>query len=158
RLVARRGRPRQHARRVRREAAAQAPTARDCAADRDRARRRLPDRMRPPRLGIRNRLLLVVIAAVAAAPPGLVLGLTLTRARTLGHDAAPPARTGAAARAARPRPGPGGLVVVETPDDAAADSYIWVFSNGRALERPRAGPQVDATAQALARGPARFAD
>jgi len=114
--------------------------------------------MRPPRLGIRHRLLLVVVAAVAAALAGLVVGFNVILDRTLSHDARELARTRAAAQVALLRRDHGRLVVVETTDHAAADSYIWIFSGGRALERPRAAPRVDAAAQAISRGSARFTD
>jgi signal transduction histidine kinase len=114
--------------------------------------------MRLPKLGIRHRLLLVVLAGVAAALVGLVVGFNVILDRTLSRNARDLARTRAAAQVALLRPVHGRLVVVETPDDAAGDSYIWIFSRGRLIERPRAGAQVDALAQTLADGQARFAD
>ncbi len=114
--------------------------------------------MRLHRLGIRHRLLLVVLAAVTVALAGLVVGFNLILDRTLGHDSRNLARTRAGAQAALLHLEHGRLVVVETPDDAVADSYIWIFSGGRPVERPRAGAQVNAAALALSRGPARFAD
>jgi signal transduction histidine kinase len=114
--------------------------------------------MRVPRLGIRHRLLLVVLAGVTVALAGLVVGFNLILDRTLDHNSRNLARTRAAAQAALLRSDHGRLVVVETPDDAAADSYIWVFSGGRTVERPHAGPRIEAAALALAHGPARFAD
>jgi signal transduction histidine kinase len=114
--------------------------------------------MRVPRLGIRHRLLLVVLAGVAVAIAGLVVGFNLILDRTLDHDSRNLARTRATAQAALLRREHGRLVVVETPGDAAADSYIWVFSGGRAIERPRAGRRVEAAAGALSGGSARFVD
>src|SRR5262249_4111742 len=114
--------------------------------------------MRVPRLGIRHRLLLVVLAGVTVALAGLVVGFNLILDRTLDHNARSLARTRAAAQTALLRRDHGRLVVVESPDDAAADSYIWVFSGGRVIERPRAGRPVDDAAVALSHGSARFAD
>jgi signal transduction histidine kinase len=52
----------------------------------------------------------------------------------------------------------GRLVAPEGPDDGAAASLVWVFAAGRALERPRAAPAVDAAARSLAGGPERSLD
>jgi signal transduction histidine kinase len=114
--------------------------------------------MRLPKLGIRHRLLLVVVAAVAVALAGLVLAFNVILDRTLGNNSRNLAQTRAAAQVGLLRAHHGGLVVLETPDDAAADSYIWIFSGNRAIERPRAGARADAAARALARGTARYAD
>ena len=89
RLAARRDRPREHARLVRRPAAAQAQAVRAGARDLHRARRGIPTRMT---LGIRRRLLLVVIAAVVVSVAGLVAGFNLV----LGRQPRP--------RLPRPRP------------------------------------------------------
>ena len=49
-------------------------------------------------LGIRHRLLLAVVAAVAIAVAGLVIGFNVLLARTLDHDARDLVRSRAAAR------------------------------------------------------------
>jgi signal transduction histidine kinase len=103
-------------------------------------------------------LLLVVLAGVTVALAGLVVGFNVILDRTLDHDSRNLARTRAAAQVALLRQGHGGLVVVETPDDGVADSYIWIYSGDRAIERPRAGRRANAASQALSAGPARFAD
>ena len=80
RLGARGDRPRQHPRRVYRPAATQARAASGSSGDRDRARGRvLPPVTRPLRLGVRTRLLLAAVGAVALA---LVIGVTAFNSRS----------------------------------------------------------------------------
>jgi hypothetical protein len=110
------------------------------------------------RLGIRRRLLLAVVAVVAGAVVALVVGFNLILAHTLYRDAHDLARTRAGAQVALLRTENGRLSVGEAPDEAAADTFIWVFSNGRTLEQPRSSPRVGAAARTLAGGPARFLD
>jgi two-component system, OmpR family, sensor kinase len=110
------------------------------------------------RIGIRRRLFLVVLLPVAAALALLVLGFNVLLDRTLDRDARNLARTRAAAQVALVHWSHGRLAVAESPDDAAGDSYIWVFSAGRTLEQPRVGPVVNDAARSLIRGPTRFAD
>jgi signal transduction histidine kinase len=110
------------------------------------------------RLGLRRRVFVVVLATVAVAIAALVFGFNLILARTLTSDSRDLARTRAAAQLALLTTSDGRLTVREAPDRAAADAYIWVFSRGTALERPRSDASVYAAARALARGPARYAD
>jgi signal transduction histidine kinase len=114
--------------------------------------------MRTPRIGIRRRLFLVVLLPVALAVAVLVLGFNLILDRTLDRDARNLARTRAAAQVALVHWTNGRLVVAESPDDAAGDSYIWVFSSGHTLERPRAGELVNRAASNLTHGPRRLVD
>jgi two-component system OmpR family sensor kinase len=110
------------------------------------------------RLGIRRRLFLVVVATVGIAVAALVLGFNLILARTLTHDSRALARTRASAQLGLLTTAHGRVTVREAPDAAAADAYIWVFSRGAALERPRSGAGVFAAARALAAGGTRYAD
>src|SRR5581483_7197022 len=156
RLATRCDRAQQHARRVRRAAAPEAAHARRSARNRDRARRRLPRRMSG--LGIRRRLFLVVVVTVAAALAALVFGFNLILGHTLDRDSRDLAPTRASAQLGLLAVSQGRLTVREAPDDAAADAYICVLSNGALLERPRASATVDAAARALADGEPGFAD
>ncbi len=110
------------------------------------------------RLGIKNRLLLAVVAAVALALVGLVVGFNLILARTLDHDANDLARTRATAQLATLSEENGQLVAGEAPDDRTADAYLWLFAGKKPLEQPRTPPGVSAAAASLAGGPARFLD
>jgi two-component system, OmpR family, sensor kinase len=105
--------------------------------------------MRP--VGLRLRLFLIVLAAVAAGIAAAFAGFNLILATTLDHDARDLARTRATAQRALLGERHGHLTVLETPDDEAAGPYLWVFSNGRTLEQPDVDPQLDRSARDLAR-------
>ncbi len=108
--------------------------------------------------GIRSRLLLSVVAAVAVALAVMIAGFNLILDRTLSRDADRVAQTRVAAELALLRPVGGTLVVGEAPDADALDSQVWVFSRGRTLEAPRTGRAVAAAAASLATGPGRRLD
>ena len=110
------------------------------------------------RLGLSRRLFLVVVVAVAVALSGLVAGFNVLLARELSRSADNLVRARAAAELALLHPTPRGLRVGEATDDAAPASQAWVFSQGRALESPRAGEAVARVARSLAGGPARSVD
>jgi signal transduction histidine kinase len=110
------------------------------------------------RLGIRRRLLLAVVAAVALAVLGLVAGFNVLLARVLDHDARDLVRSRAVAQLDSLRTDGGRLRVGEAPDDRSSDAYIWVFVGKRAIEQPRAAPALGRAARALAGGPSRFQD
>ena len=110
------------------------------------------------RLGLRRRLLLVVLATVALVIAALVAGFNVLLARTLDGDARDLVRSRAAARVASLRIDHGHLSVSEAPDSRSSDAYVWVFAGARPLERPNTGAAVDRTARGLAAGPARFVD
>jgi two-component system, OmpR family, sensor kinase len=110
------------------------------------------------RLGLRRRLLVVVVAAVALSLAALVAGFNLLLDRNLCRDADNLVRARAAAQLAQLRTHHGRLVLGEAPDAAAPDAQVWVFAGGRTLETPRAGARAAAAARRLAAGPARLAD
>jgi signal transduction histidine kinase len=110
------------------------------------------------RLGIRRRLLLAVVAAVALAVLVLVAGFNLVLARVLDRDARDLVRSRAVAQLDSLGTERGQLTVGEAPDERTADAYLWVFAARRTLEHPRAAPAIDRAARSLAGGPARFLD
>ena len=110
------------------------------------------------KVGIRRRLFLVVVATVGVAVAALVLGFNVILTRTLTHDAGELARARASAQLALLTTTHGRVTVREAPDAAAGDAYIWVFSRGAVLERPRSSATVAAAARALAAGGARHVD
>src|SRR5207253_1866831 len=128
RLAARRDRPREHARRLRRQAAAEASRARWLAGDRHRSRRRLRNPMSriPFPRSVRGRLLVAVVAAVALALAAMIAGFNLLLARSLSSNADQVVHARAAAELANLDPSGGRLKLREAPDDAAADSPVWV--------------------------------
>ena len=109
-------------------------------------------------LGIRRRLLLAVVAAVALAVLVLVAGFNIVLTRVLDHDARDLVRSRALAQVDSLRTAGGRLSVGEAPDDRSADAYVWIFVAQRAIEQPRAAPAIDRAARSLAGGPARFID
>jgi len=108
------------------------------------------------RLGIRRRLLLVVLATVVLAVTGLVAGFNLVLGATLDRNARDLVRSRADAQIASRRVEQGRLRVGESPDDRATDAYLWVFAGMQVLERPRAAMPVERAVRGLVDGPARF--
>jgi signal transduction histidine kinase len=110
------------------------------------------------RLGLKRRLLLVVLATVALVVAALVAGFNVLLARTLDGDARDLVRSRAAAQVASLRIDHGHLSVGEAPDGRSSDAYVWVFAGAQPLERPNTGAAIDRAARGLAAGPARFVD
>jgi signal transduction histidine kinase len=107
------------------------------------------------RLGIRRRLLLAVLAAVVVAIAGVIAGFNVVLGATLDRNVRDLARSRADAQLSSLHADHGQLTVGELPDDRATDAYLWVFSGGRVLERPRAPALVERAAAGLAGGPPR---
>ena len=110
------------------------------------------------RLGLKRRLTLVVGVAVTATLLGLVAGFNLILGNVLDRDARDLVRTRATAQIDSLRIDHGRLGVAESPDDRAADAYLWVFAGRRALEQPRVDAAIDRAAHALAGGSGGFVD
>ena len=110
------------------------------------------------RLGLRRRLLLVVVTAVAVAVCGLVAAFDLVLDHSLQRDADTLVRTRAVAELGTLRVTEDGVGEAETPNDATPAAGIWVFSHGRAIERPRAGPSVQVAAKKASTRPFRYSD
>ena len=110
------------------------------------------------RLGLRRRLLVVVVATVAVAVAALVAAFNIVLTRTLDQNARDLARSRAAAEIATLEYTNGRLTVGEAQTDLAADASVWIYSRSRVLERPRAGAVVNTHAKRLDGGPSRFVD
>ena len=110
------------------------------------------------RLGIRRRLFLLVVAAVAVSIAALIVGFNLILADNLSGNADSLVRSRAAAELGLVRPVGDRLVVGDAPNDAAPDIEVWVFSRGRTLEAPDGAAKVAAAARRLAGGPERLVD
>jgi len=108
------------------------------------------------RLGIRRRLLLVVLAAVVIAVGGLVAGFNLVLSATLDHNARDLVRSRAVAQLASLRIQDGHLQMGESPDDRATDAFVWVYADSHALDQPPAAPVVQDTVNRLVGGGNRF--
>ena len=109
-------------------------------------------------VGLRRRLLLVVVAAVAVAVCGLVVAFDLVLDRSLQRDANTLVRTRAVAELGTLQVSSNGVREAGAPKDATAAAGIWVFSKGRAIEKPRVGPSVQSAARAAAAHPLRYHD
>ena len=108
------------------------------------------------RLGIRRRLLVVVLLAVVLAVLGLVAGFNLVLGATLDRNARDLARSRADAQLSSLRVTNGHLKIGEAPDDRSTDAYLWVFEGRHALEQPRVARSVDTAVRKLIGGPARY--
>jgi two-component system, OmpR family, sensor kinase len=114
--------------------------------------------MRRRPTGLRGRLTVAVLVAVALALGGLLVAFNLVLDHVLDSEANNVVDARATSELATLETVEGRLVVGETPDDAELDRQIWVFAGIRALERPRAPAAVDAAARRLAGGPRRRVD
>jgi two-component system, OmpR family, sensor kinase len=110
------------------------------------------------RLGLRRRLLLSVIAAVALALVLLLTAFNVFLSERLSADANNTLLSRASAELASLQVVGGRLTVVEAPDAAAPDAQTWVFAGRRPLEQPRAAPIVERVAESLSGGPRRTED
>ena len=108
------------------------------------------------RLGIRRRLLLVIVAVVTAAVAALLVAFNVAFANRIDAYSRDLLRTRAAQQLALLRPAQGRLTLEEAPDAAGPEANVWIFSRGATLEQPRAGRRLNAFARGLAGGPKRF--
>jgi signal transduction histidine kinase len=108
-------------------------------------------------LGIRRRLLLVIIAVVALAVAALIVGFNVLFANSLDAYSRGLLRARVAQNRALLRiDSQGRLSFLDAPDAAAPDSNIWIFAGGKALEEPHAGSRANAAARSMDGGPRRF--
>jgi signal transduction histidine kinase len=98
------------------------------------------------RLGIRHRLLVVVVATVAAALAAMIVGFNLLLAHNLAGDADRLLRARSTSELGLLAVRQGRLVIGEAPDEAAPDTYAWVYSRGRTLESPPSSSRLVAQA------------
>jgi two-component system, OmpR family, sensor kinase len=111
------------------------------------------------RLGLRGRLLLSAVGAVALVLGALTVGFNLVLEDRLETDANSVVQSRASAElSAIQVDHRGRIVLAEAPDDNALDSQIWVFAGHRRLEEPRASAPVMRAAESLAGGPRRLRD
>ena len=101
--------------------------------------------------GLRGRLLLSVLGAIAAVLAALTLAFNLVLADRLNHDADGVAQARASAELASLHVSRGVIVLAEAPDELSPDSQVWVFQGGRALEQPRTARANNTAAARLAR-------
>jgi signal transduction histidine kinase len=109
-------------------------------------------------LGIRRRLLLVIVAVVSTAIAALIVGFNVLFASSLDRYSRDLLRTRTAEQRALLRVDHGKLTFLDAPDAAAPDANVWIFSRDTLLAHPRVGARVEAAARSLATGPRRFLD
>ena len=103
---------------------------------------------------LRNRLALVALVATAGWVVALTVLFNLVLGAQLRGQADDVLRTRASAARATVKVAPDGHLAVREPrNDAALDSGVWIYQGAKALDRPRAGAQVQHAADRLAAGP-----
>jgi signal transduction histidine kinase len=107
------------------------------------------------RLGLRRRLELSVIGAVALVLILLLVAFNVALRHRLSSDANNSLVSRASAELAALRVAGGMLTVPEVLDAAAPDTQTWVFASGRILEQPIADPVTERAAERLAGAGAR---
>jgi signal transduction histidine kinase len=107
--------------------------------------------VRPKVRGLRGRLLLSVLGAIAVVLGALTLAFNLVLAARLNADATGVVQARASAELASLRVSHGQILLPEALDERNPDRQIWVFQGLRALERPQSTQVNDAAAAVLAR-------
>lgn len=102
------------------------------------------------RLGLRGRLLLSVLAAIATVLAALTLAFNLVLDARLNGDASGLLQARTAAELAALRVVHGQVELADAPDEAGPELPVWVFEGPRALERPIAGAAKQTAAASLA--------
>ncbi len=110
------------------------------------------------RLGVRSRLLVAIVGAVAIALAVGVAAFNVFLGQRLSASATGLAKAQAEAELSSIRVRNGKLVAPEGPDEGTVSSRVWVFERSRLLEAPRAPQRIDEAARLLAGGPERSLD
>ena len=110
----------------------------------------------PPFRGVRTRLLLVVVGALAVALGVATIGFNVLLAHAASRDANTLLRARASSELGLIRVVGNRIKVAETRDDPLGDSRVWIFRGTSPVEQPRAKAETDIAARALAGGPRQF--
>ena len=105
---------------------------------------------------VRNRLLLIVLLALAFALAAATLGFNVLLAHTTARDADAFLRQRADSELALLQVVNGRIRLAETADDTLSTSKIWIFHGDQPLEAPASRPETAATARSLINGPPGF--
>ena len=111
--------------------------------------------MRLPRLGVRARLLVATVGAVALALVVAVSAFSFFLGQRLSASATSLAKARAEAEASALTIRDGALVAPKGPVEGRLGSQVWIFAGARTLEAPRTSREIDRAARSLAFGPAR---
>jgi len=105
---------------------------------------------------VRNRLLLIVLLALAFALAAATLGFNVLLAHTTRRDADAFLRQRADSELALLQVVNGRIQLADTADDTLSTSRIWIFKGDQPLEAPASRPETAATARSLVNGPRGF--
>jgi signal transduction histidine kinase len=111
--------------------------------------------MRRLRLGVRRRLQLAVVGAVAVALFALIATFNVVLRERLRHDADTELLARASAELAALDISGQAITAPEQADAAAPDAGSWAFAGSRAIEQPRSDPRTARAAVSLNAGPQR---
>src|SRR5262249_46279925 len=120
------------------------------------ARRRLQAQM--SRFSLRTRLTILVTVAAAITLAVLTAGFNLLLRSNLDADANRVLQARASAALEGITVQKGSVQVKESPDRAAPDTQVWVYSGQEAVERPLGPRSVQRLADSLAGGPTAHAE
>ena len=110
------------------------------------------------RLALRSRLTVAVALGAALALAALTAGFNLALRSSLNHDADQVVSARASAALDTLTVANGRVHSAESPDQAAVDAQVWIYSGRHTIEQPRAPGTVQRLADSLAGGPIRYAD
>jgi two-component system OmpR family sensor kinase len=110
----------------------------------------------PPFRGVRTRLLLVVVGALAVALGVATIGFNILLGHAASRDANTLLRSRASSELALLRVVGDNIKVAETRDDPLGDSRVWIFRGTTPVEQPRAKAETDLGARSLAGGSSQF--
>jgi hypothetical protein len=110
----------------------------------------------PPFRGVRTRLLLVVVGALAIALGVATIGFNVLLAHAASGDANTLLRARASSELALLRVNGHTIRVAETRDDPLGDSRVWIFRGTTPVEEPRAKAVTTLAARSLAGGRTQF--
>jgi signal transduction histidine kinase len=110
----------------------------------------------PPFRGVRTRLLLVVVGALAIALGVATIGCNVLLAHAASRDANTLLRARASSELALLHVEGKTITVTETKSDPLGDSRVWIFSGVTPVVQPRAKPETTLAARSLAGGPVHF--
>ena len=110
----------------------------------------------PPFRGVRTRLLLVVVGALAVALGVATIGFNVLLAHAASRDANTLLRSRASSELALLRVAGNTITVTETLDDPLGDSRVWIYRGTTPVEEPHARPKTTLAARALAGAPVQF--
>jgi len=110
----------------------------------------------PPFRGVRTRLLLVVVGALAIALGVATIGFNVLLAHAASRDANTLLRARASSELALLRVEGKTITVTETKSDPLGDSRVWIFRGVAPVVQPRAKPETTLAARSLAGGPVHF--